>query len=287
MDNIYHKLLSIFKTLINILVVTLSLPTIITAKRSIIKGKGCINILGNGPSLKTDYPVLLSSLTEADSILVVNSFATTDLFEVLKPQYYFIVDPSFFMDKNVQIVADIKNATADALISKTKWKLHLFFPYKGRNSKFLQKLKENKLIEIEYFLNVPIYDGSEKVNHFLFKHNLANPPYRNVLIAAIFYSIKMNFSKIVIWGADHSWHEQIVLGKDNRVYTKDSHFYGEAEKGFVHCDIYGNPTKVHEELYNASRALMLYHNLEAFSHLYNCKIVNKSSKTWIDAFSRE
>lgn len=287
MDKCYRSLLSFIRTLVNFLVVLLSLPTIIVAKKTRIVGSGCIHVLGNGPSLKNDYPELLSTLSESDSIMVVNTFGTTDLFDKLKPQFYIIVDPAFFKEKTEQRIIELRNKTFDALISKTKWDLQLFVPYTVRKSPLLLKLEENKHIHVNYFLNIPAVDGSECVHSFLFKNGLANPPYRNVLIAAIYHCIKLKFSKIVVWGADHSWHEDFILGNDNTVYTVDKHFYSEEVKGFAHLNQYGKPIKVHEEFYSIAQALKVYHTLERFSRLYHCKIINKSSKTWIDAFSRE
>jgi len=258
--------------------VVFSLPSTISIRKKRIEGKGTIHILGNGPSLKNDYSAFLSSLSVSDSVMVVNLFAITALYEELKPQYYIVADPSFF--------AGEKNETVSALISKTEWDLQLFVPYAARKSPLICSIKENKFIHVNYLLNSPIVDGCACMNHFLYKHDMANPPYRNVLIAAIFYCIKMSFSRIIIWGADHSWHEDFIVGTDNIVYIDDKHFYGENKK-FAHLNRYGNHIKMHEEFISIARALKVYHSLERFSQVYHCKIVNRSSKTFIDAFSRE
>lgn len=278
MDRLKYIIVSFFKSIINLSVVVFSLPSTLVIRKNRIQGKGTIHILGTGPSLKKDYSAFLSGLSESDSLMVVNLFAITDLYEELKPQYYIIADPSFFTAE--------KNETVSALVSKTEWNVELFIPYTARKSPLICTIKKNKFIHVNYLLNSPVFEGYDSINQFLYKHDMANPPYRNVLIAATFYCIKMRFSKIVIWGADHSWHEDLVLGNDNIVYIVDKHFYGENRK-FAHLNKYGNHIKVHEEFFTIARALKVYHSLERFSRLYNCKIVNKSSKTWIDAFSRE
>jgi hypothetical protein len=109
----------------------------------------------------------------------------------------------------------------------------------------------------------------------------------NVLISSIFMGIKMKFSKIYLWGADHSWLEDFILGKDNHMYTYDRHFFNTDEKCFVHCKSDGTPVKVYEEFFTLSNTFKIYHSLESFSKKMGIKIINLSSKTWIDAFERK
>lgn len=287
MTRIFNLVTIFFKSLVNILVVILHLPGLFRVRKMGIRINGRIHVLGNGPSLKDDYPALLSDLSESDSIMVVNSFACTDYFEKLKPQYYILVDPAFFIETTDERIKGLQKSISDALILKTQWPLHLLLSHAARKSPFVKRLMENKNIVLDFIRVVPVYDGSESLNRLFYKYDLATPPFRNVLIAAIFFCIKMSPKEIVIWGADHSWHEDLVLGRDNVLYVKDKHFYEGNPKMMAHRNKFGEPIKVHEMFTILARALKIYHVLEAFSHLYNCRIVNKSSITWIDAFVRE
>jgi hypothetical protein len=247
-----------------------------------------VHILGNGPSLKSDINKVLERKKNA-SILTVNAFAITEVYETIRPNMYLIVDPDFFRDTNDDRVRGVQNKTLEALIKKTKWKLFLFIPYSANKSFFVQDIqKKNKKISIIYFLNIPIIGGHSSLNNFFFKKNLANPLYINVLIASIFLCVKMKFSKIIVWGADHSWHEGYRLGKDNYIYRTDGHFV--KAKEFTETMKLkkedGTPTKLYEEFFNFATVFKIYHSLEIFSKKENVEIVNLSSYTWIDAFKR-
>lgn len=286
----YYKITQLIETILNILIVFVFNIKYIFKKTCFpVKKVDSIQILGNGPSLKDDIPKVLE-MRENSAVMVVNSFAATELYEQLKPEYYVIVDPAFFSPPKKERIQKIQETTSNALIEKTKWEMNLFVPYSSKKSVFIEIIKkENKLIKIIFFKNIPVIGGSNKLNSSFFKYSLANPLFQNVLIAGLFTSLKMQFKTIILWGADHSWHENFVLGKNNHVYTPDKHFYesGETSTSVIHCKSDGTPLKVHEEFFILSRAFKIYHSLQFFANKKQIKIVNHSSKTWIDAFIRE
>ena len=57
--------------------------------------------------------------------MVVNTFATTDFYDEIKPDYYVIADPGFSSTKNERIKQIQINFTHD--YQKTKWKMHFVF----------------------------------------------------------------------------------------------------------------------------------------------------------------
>ena len=186
-------------------------------------------------------------------------------------------------------IKKFQESTVKALIDNTKWEMNLIVPYSAKNSFLLNKIEAtNSFINIFYFKNIQIIGGFQTLNNFLFTHNLANPFYMTVLINAIFSSLKMGFKKIIIWGADHSWHENYKLSKNNYINRIDKHFSDKNDIGnlIVLKKPDGSPVKVHEEFLNMSSVFKVYHSLESFSRKLNCKIINLSSKTWIDAFAR-
>jgi hypothetical protein len=287
MLKIYCKILYLIDTILNLsIVVILNVKNIFNKSYYPKKKSDLIQILGNGPSLKNDISEIISKRKES-AMMVVNSFAINDLYETLKPDYYIIVDPSFFRKSSLERIKNLQINTINALSRKTNWELYLFLPISAKKSIFYKTLKsENYLIKFVFFKNIPVINGDQKLKDFLFKYKLANPLYMNVLIAAIFQSIKMDFSKIYLWGADHSWHEDFILGKDNYLYTLDRHFFNVDEKCFVHCKSDGTPVKVYEEFFTLSNTFKIYHSIESFSKKMGIKIINLSSKTWIDAFER-
>jgi hypothetical protein len=285
----YYKLVQIFESIINILIVCVLNPIYLFRKISLPRRRNdIIQILGNGPSLNEDISRIVAKRKNT-SLMAVNGFADTDLFVKLKPDYYTIVDPTVFLPSTNERIIKFQESTIKALIDKTKWEMNFLVPFSAKKSYFINKLEANNpFIKITYLKNIQIIGGSQRLNNFFFTHNLANPFYMTVLINAIFTSLKMGFNKIIVWGADHSWHENYELGKDNYINRMDKHFSDKNDTGnlIVLKKPDGSPVTVHEEFLNISSVLKVYHSLESFSRKINLKIINLSSKTWIDAFVR-
>jgi len=286
----YYKIIQLLETVLNILMVTILNVRYLFRKTRYPKRKyDSIQVLGNGPSLKDDIPKILARRNNT-AVMVVNTFATTDLFEQLKPEYYILVDPAFFSPPKKERIQKIQETTSNALIEKTKWEMNLFVPYSSKKSFFIEKIKKgNKFIKIISFKNIPVIGGANKLNSSFFKYSLANPLFQNVLIAGLFTSLKMQFKTIILWGADHSWHENFKLSDENFIYTPDKHFFDNSSevKYFMHTHPDGSPKKVHEEFFTVARAFSVYHSIAHFSETINCKVINLSSKSWIDAFNRK
>lgn len=287
----YLKIIEIIESFLNLIIVVALFPFHYRPqkiKKSTFEES--VHVLGNGPSLKNDFSTIVEELTPYDSILVVNSFASTNLFETIKPSYYVIIDPSFFLKKNITSnLIELQKKVMDAILKKTTWNLTLIVPRTAKRNLFFQRLKENKNIKIVYFKSTSIFGGNERMNNFFFKSGLANPLFQNVLIPSLFFSIKMGFKNIYVWGADHSWHTDYVMGKDNILYTPDKHFYSKSNeiKFNPHLRPDGSPVKIHEEFFNLARAFRIYHSLQSFSKSVGCNIINRSSISWIDAFPRK
>ena len=285
----YCKLVQIFESIINILIVCVLNPVYLFRKTSLTSSKhDIIQILGSGPSLNEDIPRIVAKRKNT-SLMAVNGFAANDLFNKLKPDYYIIVDPMVFSPSTDERLKKFQESTIKALIDNTKWEMNFLVPFSAKKSYFINKLEDrNSFIRISYIKNIPIIGGLQRINSFLFTSNMANPSYQNVLIAAISTSLKMNFKKIIIWGADHSWHENLKLTRDNYIHRSDKHFFDKNDVGnlIILRKSDGSPVKVHEEFFNIYNVLKVYHSLESFSKKLNCKIINLSSKTWIDAFVR-
>jgi len=284
----YLRLVELFEAIINTL-----LSVLYIFKFKVQKNKAtnkCIQILGNGPSLMNDIEDVMRINNCKNDLMVVNNFATSPLYEELKPNLYCIVDKAYFSSNTDPRVKKVVQYVTDSMLTKTTWPLKLIIPNSSKNSLFHKELLQNKNISFIFFPNRPIIGGNFRVNSYLYKLNLANPLFQNVLIAALFITLKIGYKEIILWGADHSWHEDFILGIDNCIYTPDKHFYDEdvaqTSKAFKHCNADGTPLTVYEEFSTLARAFKIYHDLEYFAKKSGCTIINKSSKTWIDAFKR-
>lgn len=287
MDKYYRQLVKFLRSCVNLIVVLLNIGKTKFQISKIKRESHEILVLGNGPSLNDNYEEVLNRNISETSVFAVNSFADSHYYELIKPEYYVLVDPRFFYRTDDKLLQSIQNRTSTSLLEKTTWKVNLIIPGYSLNSELIKKISVNKNINLVCFNNVAVYEGSEKLNCYLYKHGFANPPFRNVLIAATFFSLKCGFKRIKIYGADHSWHENIFLGSDNKLYTKEMHFFEEDNSRYLLKNEEGKPAKVHEQLFSIGKALIIYHSLERLSVMMGAKIINRSAKTWIDAFDRE
>lgn len=277
----YNKIIQLFETVINISIVLILNLRYLFHKNQYPKiNYDSIQVLGNGPSLKDDIPEILKK-KENSSVMVVNAFAMSDLFEKLKPEYYILIDPAFFSPSTNSRVKKLKKITKDSLIQKTRWKLFLFVPISGRKSSLVKSIKiGNNNIKIIEFKNIPVIGGSDLFNIFLFKNNLANPLYKNVLNACIFLSIKMKFSKIFIFGGDHSWTRNLSVNSQNEVFYGDCHVYSPKLK-YIKED-----KPFHSVLQSFALMFKSHHIIGKYAKKTGVFILNCTGYSFIDSYQK-
>lgn len=149
-------------------------------------------IIGNGPSFEREIK-FFNDVKKKNNIEIscVNSFVLTTYFREIKPANYFLVHPYYFNIENYNFVKDLLNS----LIINTKWDMNFYLPRYYLNSFFINKLLENSCIKLIPLNNIPMLGGFNGLKFFLFSHNLGNPVYQNVLIAAIFIAIQKKIKK--------------------------------------------------------------------------------------------
>ncbi len=284
----YNALSTFFNKLIN---------TVFSVLKVLIQARAGLNlpaatkkacyILGNGPSLKQSLEKHRNLFT-ASELYVVNGFAISDYYKLLKPENYVFLDQYFtgYDGKNTPILTVQK--TYEHLIEDTSWPLNLFVPAATRKNLFWKELTlKNTNIRIVYY-NYVIFRGFENIAHWFFKHNLAMPQCQNILAASIFLAINRGYEKVIIYGADHSWHEQLIVDESNTVSTLDKHFYNPGgtevnlKKRVKKRDSYG----VHVYFASLSKAFYSYWVLQQYATERGVNVLNASSKTYIDAFER-
>jgi hypothetical protein len=240
-------------------------------------------VLGNGPSLAQDMDKYRNELLHHD-LLCVNGFASSEAYSSLKPRYYLMLDPAFWEAQTPSI-----HRILDAMVERTSWQLHLYVPHAARKANNLKRLESNKHIHVHFF-NYIVYNGFRSLGHRLFQLGWASPQCQNVLVSAIFHAINSGHQRIILLGADHSWHENILVKEDNIVYIKEVHFYDNIEHcTYVpfHTNIGENTTRTMGELFHTwSKVYAGYFNLKHYAETRSCEIYNASMKSYIDAFPR-
>lgn len=257
----------------------------------------CI-VLWNWPSLKEIINNKHFFLNK--NKIAVNNFASSDIFQKIKPEYYIIAD-SWFWDQNRdnaniikneinvnnKYVLDIRRSFLDSLITKVEWPMILFLPLQAKwKNNFNEILWKNKFIVISYYNMTPVNFWMSTFRNCLYKYNFWMPTSQTVTIAAIFIALNLKFKKIYLVWWDHSWHEDLFVGEDNVLYTKDSHFY---ENNVKYIPIVSDGTrlsKIHEEFFSLYKAFKWHIFLEEYSRYLGAKIYNASAKSYIDAYER-
>lgn len=236
-----------------------------------------LTILANGPSLNDIENIDFYK----SGICVVNFFYKSPWFKKLKPRYYVIADPAFFMDE--KLLKTLIEAFKDV-----DWEMSLFIPYRWRNVYLLHSTNSDYIKIVPF--NSVIYDGFECFRYFLYKRGWAMPKAQNVVVASIFLGINMGYKTIKLYGVDHSWTENIRVNNENQVCLIDSHFYDQEEVSLKPWRIVsqgGGIYKMHEILRDLSITFMSYHTLRKYAENQGCHIVNKTKGSYIDAFERE
>jgi hypothetical protein len=242
-------------------------------------------VLGNGPSLKTSFEQH-PDFFKQHALICVNNFAITPEFEKLKPQYYAMLDPAYWVDKPNKMAEEcIMN-----LQKKTTWKLHLLLPAAAKNSKaFNELLRQNKNIEVNYY-NYTVFKGFEKISHYFYRKNLAMPQSQNILVACLFLSINLGFKEIFLLGADHNWHENLHINENNQVCLKDVHFYeNETQVNyrlFYKDDLKTETFKMHEIMSALGKTFYGYELMNRYAVSCGATIYNASEISFIDTFKR-
>ena len=248
--------------------------------------KDCI-ILGNGPSLKESILNHPDFFYEKE-LFCVNNFASSEYFFNLKPKNYIIRDPIFWSNA---IDAESLKALKD-LKEKTCWNLDFYLPEEAKHSIILNSLpKENSHINLKYY-NQAVFKGYIAISHYFYKNGWAMPQSQNVLVASLYLALTMKFKEIYLAGADHNWHEGLMVNNENVLCLKEFHFYTEKPAEVNYRVFYKNfETKevfsMKEILITFSKVFAGYENIKQYADFMNSKIFNISETSFIDSFERK
>lgn len=243
------------------------------------KGRELI-ILGNGPSLRHTIDTEFDRLLCHD-LMAVNFAAISDEFFRLRPKYYVLADAHFFnsfaKDSNVRKLWEA--------FGKVTWGMTLLVPSKFRH--FVKPLLMHAPdIRLRYFNMTPV-EGFKWLNHLLFRSGLGMPRPRNVLIPAIMEGIRLGYTKIRIYGADHSWTKTLDVDEENFVVSVQPHFYEDNEEEHKRVRETYKGLRLHDVLGSMTIAFRSYWEISDYAVKKGVEIINATPGSMIDAFQRK
>jgi hypothetical protein len=243
---------------------------------SVATNEDSVIIMGNGPSLN-DTIAQYSDVLMKTPTLAVNFAANAPQFQELKPRYYVLADPHFFV-----AVQDVNVLKLRENLVAVDWPMTLFVPFEAKKRGFAI---DNPNIKIEYF-NFLAVEGFEWLENWAYSSGRGMPRPRNVLIPSIMVAMKMGFGNIYITGADHSWTKTLSVNERNEVVSIQPHFYkeDENEEKRVRVDYLKYP--LHQIVYSFYVAFKSYHSVQRYALHKGVDIYNATPESFIDAFPR-
>ena len=243
------------------------------------KSNRSLAILANGPSLKA-YQQKLDIFADKD-VLCLNFFALTDDFLALKPKYYALADPAFFVPRQDRLSEELAKIDDMLEIFQTKidWQMHIIVPshmaIPTEMAKVLHKNKNLSLIKINEFY----FEGFSLVERYLRKKQLMSFIFQNVVVMAISAGMFMGYKNIFLFGVDADWIKNITVGSDNKLYLDDTHFYGTQKR--VIEDI-----NMEIEMKALCTTFRMYGKIAAFAKENGINIYNTCEHSFIDTFPK-
>ncbi len=237
-------------------------------------------IFANGPSLNEEIDDLKRKGLDLSESLVVNFFANTDLFEQIKPKYYCLADPAFFVEPQKR--SERINLLLNTINSKVSWPMTVFVWKLGEQN--MKKEFSNKSITIEP-LSILRYEGFPKLRNILYKKGWAVPLYVNVTIMAIYALLNLGFDTIKLYGVDHSFLRDLCVNDDNQLCINDHHFYG-TQLFVIPPRTNGAQWKMKDFVYDKYLTFLEHEHMREYADYLGAQIINCTKDSWIDAYTR-
>lgn len=235
-------------------------------------------ILGNGPSLRYALDHDMEALM-SHSRMAVNFAANAPEFNSLRPDFYVLADPHFFVGRD----SDPNVARLWNNLGQADWHITLYVP--ASRVKQVRTEFKGKPVTVKGF-NLTPAEGAKVLVYPLYSAGLAMPRPRNVLIPSIMTGIREGFRRIYLTGADHTWSRTLGVDEKNHVVSVQPHFYkdNKSETERVSSEYAGY--HLHDILKSLYIAFRSYHQIKRWADKQGVEIYNVSPGSFIDAFPR-
>ncbi len=243
-------------------------------------------ILTNGPSLKKDMKNIIKRKNELE-FYVVNFFAVSKEFKIIRPEFYVISDAAFWRD---DVNKDLKRKCRDLYksLSKVDWDMCILCPNDGVKS-IQKKIKRNKYIKVKPVKSCVYHFKTEKINIFSLNYAITTPIFINVLVLCLWHAMRRKINQIEIYGADFSGFKGYAVNQqNNQLYMSVPHFYKKTKAETYTRSKYigGTKPKIHWRFYQWSTSFHQMYLLSMVAKRLKIKVINCSSNSYLDSFER-
>lgn len=244
-------------------------------------------ILGNGPSMKESMNELLPFL-KGKKVMCTNDFVDSPFFEKIQPNYYIFADPTYWSRHASERSKRLFHRYQE-IFARVSWDMVILMPYAARKwNYFIDIPARNPHIQL-CLINTVEVPCFRKMQFWLYRKNLSMVPMQNVLAAAIFVVLNLGFKKVYLLGADHSWHESLIIDEKNDLYLVNKRF--QDTKDATRSPFMVDPAEkekydMHKLFRDLSRMFLGYKELEEYAKSIGAKVYNATSHSYIDAFER-
>lgn len=238
-----------------------------------------LRVLGNGPSLKGT----LERLTDpAYDYFMVNDAPLSASFFDIRPCYLALADEFYFTPEAHEMAK---------ACSRIDWDLTLFIPYQYRRTA-TDLYGQNPHVRICPWHNNSLEEAFvfRRTAFRLFKRGLSCPVTQNIMIGAIYCGINSGYHEIQLFGAEHSWLQDLVINDKNEVCLINRHYYDHGEPELIPWTKVDDVTiwRLPDLLHTLAKAFESYHQLQAYADwLGDVHIYNYTPGSMIDAFPRK
>jgi len=242
-----------------------------------------IVLLGNGPSVNDAIIDLLTlkSATKLFSVLLASKRPLiTELADKLRPDGAFCCELSFNT-----MIADL----IEHINETTKWKMSLYIPYRSIKGSNIAKMFTNPLIEVHFYNDIP-YEGKYVIpalRDYLYRKGLANIDIWNVIQAGIMLLILLGYKTIHLYGVENSEPNSLKVNEKNQAGYIHELFYDKSQSNMeLILNEDGSPMKVCQILFRYYKTFQGFMDVNHFAKKQNCRVINHTTASLIDAFER-
>lgn len=246
-------------------------------------------ILGNGPSLAVQLPLLIADKHwEKADMMAVNFFALSEEFESIRPKYYIISDPLFFRKAGQSARTE---ALYTALKERVTWPMTLYVQYYNPEGfDYASAIGDNPNIRIVKF-HTTLYKGFRNIEFWCYDRGLGSGNFGTVVQNGEFIGMILGYKTIELYGVDHTLLEGLTVDEKNRLCRIQSHYYDKeqatAKPIFFNATNPPRPYSMYSYLAETAELFRGHEVLRDYALHKGVRIINRTAGSMIDTYERE